>query len=324
MVPFRFLASFLLAAALSLALTPEVQAQSLTGEATFGAFTYDNGVDGPLVNPGYAFYDAAAKELFVASPGNQRIVVYDTNLSAKFSFPHYIKDKSGRGLVLGEPRAAVVNRRGEILVLDNQADYIDVLDFRGSSIERIYPSRLLKDSTLKLHPELVALDKQDNLYLSVSGDIQAILVLDENFEFKRKIISKGTPDAPDLPVSMAVLDSMIIIGDMQGKPVIRVYDTLGHYLSGFGGREIERTDFSLPVAIAPVTDSTGQTYYLVADALRQVIKLLDQRGQLISMIGGYGAGVGAFQYPSGLAYGGMWTFFVVERVGGRVQKFVLR
>jgi hypothetical protein len=323
MTSFRFLASFSLVAA-SLVLIAGIQAQVLTGEATFGAFTYDNGADGPLVGPGFAFFDAGANELLVASPGNQRIVVYDTNLTPKFSFPHYIKDKSGRGLVLGEPRAAVVNRRGEILVLDNLADYIDVLDFRGSSLDRIYPSRLLKDSTLKIHPELIALDKQDNIYLSVSGDIQAILILDENFEFKRKIISKGTPDAPDLPVSMAVLDSMIILGDMQGKPVIRIYDTLGHYISGFGGREIERTDFSLPIAIVPVIDSAGQQYFLVADALRQVIKLLDQRGQLISMIGGYGAGLGAFQYPSGLAYGGMWTFFVVERVGGRVQKFVLR
>jgi hypothetical protein len=323
MKPVRFLASLSLVA-VSLILTSDIQAQGVTGEATFSAVTYDNGADGPLVGPGFAFYDAAANELFVASPGNQRIVVYDTSLSAKFSFPHYIKDKSGHGLVLGEPRAAVVNRRGEILVLDNLADYIDVLDFRGSSLERIYPSRLLKDSTLKIHPELIALDKQDNIYLSISGDIQAILILDENFEFKRKIISKGTPDAPDLPVSMAVMDSMIILGDMQGKPVIRIYDTLGHYLSGFGGREIERTDFSLPVSIVPVTDSAGQHYFLVADALRQVIKLLDQNGQLISMIGGYGAGLGAFQYPSGLTYGGMWTFFVVERVGGRVQKFVLR
>jgi hypothetical protein len=304
---------------------PEVVcAQTLAGTATFVNYTYDNGANGPLASPGFAFYDIRADELFVCSPGNRRIIVYDADLTSKYTFAHYVRDRSGRGMIEGEPRAAVVNSRGEILVLDNLADYVDVLDYRGSQIDRIYPSRLLKDSTLKIHPDLMAMDGRDNLYLSISGDVQSILVLDENFELKRQIIAKGSTNAPDLPAALAVEDSLLVVTDMQGKPVVRVYDTLGQYLTGFGGREIERTDFSLPVAAASVTDSLGHTVFLVADALRQVIKVLDQNGQLISMIGGFGAGLGAFQYPSGLAYGGKWTFFVVERVGGRVQKFILR
>ncbi len=301
-----------------------LRADTLSGLATFVGYTYDNGANGPLVNPGFAFYDLRADELLVCSPGNRSIVVYDADLTPKFSFPHYVRDKSGRGMIMGEPRAAVVNRHGDILVLDNLTDYVDVLDYKGTPIERIYPNRLLRDTTLKIHPDLMALDRNDNLYLSISGDVQSILVIDSNFELKRQIMSKGSKDAPELPAALAATDSLVVITDMQGKPVVRIYDTLGQYLTGFGGREIARTDFSLPVAVVPVTDSLGQTVFLIADALRQVIKLLDQHGQLISMIGGYGIGLGAFQYPAGLAYGGKWTFFVVERVGGRVQKFLLK
>ncbi len=297
--------------------------QALTGEAEFTALTYDNGADGSLISPGQAFFDRTANELFVASPGNNRIIVYAPDLTPKYSFPHYVTDPRTKEQKFGEPKAVVVNSQGDLLIVDNLADYLDVLDFRGKPLTRIYPNRLLKDTTLRVKADLVAMDERGNVYLSVTGDIQSILVLDQFLELKRQIVKKGDPDAVSLPLSMAVEDSLLIISDLRGIPVIRVYDTLGQYLFGFGGREIERSDFSLPIAISMMADSSGQRYFLVADALRQVIKFLDFTGKQISNIGGYGIAAGAFRYPSGLTFDGNRTFYVVERVSARIQKFEL-
>jgi hypothetical protein len=308
-----------------LALGSAVTGQVLTGATEFTGYTYENGADGSLLSPGHAFYDKRAGELFVASPGNHRIIIYKPDLTPKFSFPHFVLSRSSNQSSIGEPKMVVANEQGDMLIIDNLADYMDVLDFRGKPLERVYPNRLLGDTTLKVKADLIAIDDQGNVYMSVTGDVQAVLVLDRFLQLKRQILKKGTDsDIPNLPLAMTVHDSLLVVSDLHGTPVIRVYDTAGQYLYGFGGRDIERADFSLPIAIAVGSDSSNGTYFLVADALRQVVKLLDQKGQSISIIGGYGLGLGAMAYPSGLALDGYRTCFVVERVGARVQKFVLQ
>ncbi|PWB75570.1 hypothetical protein C3F09_02055 [candidate division GN15 bacterium] len=294
--------------------------------ATFTAMTYDNGADGPLRNPGFAFFDRRAGELFVAATGNRRIVVYDFNLTPKFSFKHFVWDPKAKKQVLGEPKAVVVNSDGDMLVIDNMADYVDVLDFRGKSYQQVYPNRLLGDSTLKVRADLIAIDDRDNVYLSVVGDITAILALDRDLNLKRRLIERTADSTTSIvgPLAMAVLDSLILLTEFRDTPVLKLFDTAGQYLRGFGGREIAKEDFSMPIAAAIYRDSTGTVSFLVADALRQVIKWIGSDGSLLASFGGYGSYPGALSYPAGLTYAGNRTFFVTERVGARIQRFTVR
>lgn len=291
----------------------------------FTAVTYENGVDGWLITPGGAFYDKRSSELFVAATGNRRIIIYDSHLIPKFTMQHFVTERSTGNQILGEPKAVAVNSNGDILVLDNLADYLDVLDFRGTSLLKIFPNRLLKDTTLKIRADLMAIDDQDNVYLGIVGDVQTVLVLNRDYELKRKIIQKGTElENTNTPVALGVYDSLVIVTDLYATPAVKVFDTLGNYETGFGGHDVEQSDFSLPIAVAVSPDSTGHLYFLVADALRQVVKVLDEHGKLQANIGGFGPQIGALQYPSGLTSAGNRTFFVVERVGARVQKFEIR
>jgi hypothetical protein len=291
----------------------------------FNALTYDNGSDGPLKSPGFAFFDKRANELFVAATGNHRVVVYDFDLNPKFSFQHYVRDRRGDKMVLGEPKAVVVNSQGEMLVIDNLADYVDVLDFRGKSFQQIYPNRLLGDSTLKIRSDLIAIDDSDNVYLAVVGDITAILGLDRDLNLKRRIIERTSDSGTVIsgPLAMAVSDSLILLTEFRETPVLKLFDTTGRYLGGFGGREIAKEDFSMAVAAAIYRDSTGSLSFFVADALRQVIKRIGNDGSMMASFGGYGTYPGALSYPNGLAYAGNGYFFVVERVGARIQRFML-
>lgn len=294
--------------------------------AVFSAITYDNGSDGPLRNPGLAFFDKRANELFVAATGNHRIVVYDFDLNPKFTFQHFVKDRKEGRMVLGEPKAVVVNSQGDMLVIDNLADYVDVLDFRGKSFQQLYPNRLLGDTTLNIKADLIAIDDSDNVYLAVIGDVTAILGLDRDLNLKRRIIERSNDSATVIagPLAMAVSDSLILLTEFREAPVLKLFDTTGRYLGGFGGREIAKEDFSMAIGATIYRDSTGAVSFLVADALRQVVKRVAVDGSLIASFGGYGRQLGALSYPTGLADAGDGNFFVVERVGARIQRFKLR
>jgi hypothetical protein len=294
--------------------------------AVFDAMTYENGADGPLRNPGYAFYDKRAGELFVAATGNRRIVVYDFDLTPKFSFQHFVPDAKSDKMIVGEPKAVVVNSQGDMFVIDNMADYVDILDFRGKALQQIYPNRVLGDSTLKIRADLIAIDDSDNLYLSVVGDVTAVLSLDRDYNLKRKITQRVADSANTIlgPLAMAVMDSLILLTEFRDAPVLKLFDTAGRYLGGFGGREMGKEDFSMAITAAIYRDTSGMVSFLVADALRQVIKRISTDGTLLSSFGGYGVYPGAVSYPAGLAYAGKRTFFVVERVGNRIQRFVLK
>ena len=317
-LPLVFLPVMALGQASSVRLNPEA--------ANFTGITYDNGTDGPLKNPGFAFFDKRARELFVAATGNRRIVVYDFDLIPKFTFQHFVRDRKSNKMVLGEPKAVVVNSQGDMLVIDNLADYVDILDFRGKSFQQVYPNRMLGDTTLKIRADLIAIDDSDNVYLSVVGDLTAVLSLDRNMNLKLRIIERTADSTTSIagPLAMAVMDSLLLLTEFREAPVLKLFDTSGRYLGGFGGREIAKEDFSMAIAAAIYRDSTGSLSFLVADALRQVIKRVAVNGSLIATFGGYGAYPGALSYPSGLTYAGNSDFFVVERVGGRIQRFSIR
>ena len=300
-------------------------AQDFETTITVTAFAIDDGSGAPLIAPASVFYDRYAHEVLVCNSGGNEVAVYDENLIGKYTFQHFVPSTTPDQLQPGEPRTLVVNSHGDIILIDNLARYVDVLDFRGESLEHLWPAKVMGDSSLSLKPEALAIDTNDNLYIAVSGDLQTIVVLDRDLNFKRTIGKKGgNPENFNTMMAIAVCADRLYVSDLYAKPAIKVFDTTGTYLLGFGAHEVEKSDFSLPSGIAITPDTSGAPMIFIADPIRQIVKVFDQNGLFISNMGGFGFELSQFRFPDGIASNGATWIYVVEKVGNRVQRFQLR
>jgi hypothetical protein len=289
------------------------------------AMTYDDGFGLGLKNPAGVWYDRAACEVLVADAGNGRIVIYDSVLTALYSFRHYVTDPATRTNVLGEPQALAINSQGEILIADGRTDILDLVDFRGRLITSVSPGRLLNDSTLRLKTTCLTCDEFDRFYVIVGGGLTRLLVLDRDLQLVRQFGEKGDlPAHFNAPVSVSVHGERVYVGDVYGLPAVKIFDTLGQFLFGFGGHELDRKDLSFPSGVGFLRISPESEYTLVLDKLRQAAKVYTEKGDFVTLIGGYGNQPGLLQYPSGLATDGKSTIYIVEKTGSRLQKYVIQ
>lgn len=301
------------------------QRDSLQDRVFISAITYDDGFGVALRDPAGIWYQKSSKEIFVADAGNGRVIVFDTLLSALYSFKHFVKEPITGERVLGEPRGIAVNEHGEILLLDARSSTLDLLDFRGKLITCASAAQLTGDSSKRVVYSGVTIDDAGRFYLLLSGDIVKVLVLDRDLQVIRSFGETGNlPEQFMTPSSIAYADGRLAVGDLRALPAVKIYDTLGTFLTGFGGHDIQLDDISLPSGIATLDNELTGRVILVADGLRHVIKLFDDNQQVVTMIGGFGYEPGLLQYPSGIASDGASTFYVVERAGGRIQRYDLR
>lgn len=298
---------------------------SLQERIIVSAIAYDDGFGSPLKNPAGIWCDRQAEEVFVADAGNGRVVIYDLYLNCKYSFKHFVEDPMTHAMVVGEPRGLAVNQQGEMLLIDSRTDRLDLLDYRGHVIDWCRPSRLLGDTTLRVRASFVTMGDDNRFYLLVTGDVNRILVLGSDLKLVRKMGETGElPGQLNNPLAIGVHGDKIYVGDLRGVPAVKIFDTLGQFLSGFGGHDIKREDLTFPVGFGYLSDESGGEYLLVGDALRQAIKVYTASGEFFLTIGGIGVGPGLVQYPSGLVSCSATSFYVVERVGGRVQKYEIK
>lgn len=302
-----------------------VRAADFEDRMAVTAVSFDDGAGLPLRGAVGAFWDKHAGELLVCDPSHHQVIIFDHHLSPLYSFRHFVRARQDDKLVPGEPKVAVTNSRGDIFVVDNLSPNIDVLDFRGESVEMIDPARLLGDTTLSLRAEALAVDDRDNLYVLLSGDLQTIMVLNPDNSLKRTFGKSGLePQDFNTALAMAVEQGKVYVSDLNATPAIKVFDTAGAYLMGFGGHDVEKSDFTMPLGIAVVTDSLGGVNLWISDALRQVVRVFDDSGQFISSVGGYGDAIGQYRQPAGIAWDRANGIFLVEKVGGRIQKYEWR
>ncbi|UCE23402.1 MAG: NHL repeat-containing protein [Candidatus Zixiibacteriota bacterium] len=317
------LATLIISAALT-ACPPLAIAQpaNLEERITITEIAFDDGWQTKFRGASALFADERAGELFVADGGNSRIVILDEKLQSKFVFDHYVADpRTGRSLK-GEPRDVVVNSRGEIILVDNLTNQIEVLDFRGKLLEIVEPNKLYGDTTLTIKPQRLAIDRSDRLYVATGGDLITIMVLDDYYSLERTIGKRGSGEEDfNTILTLQVHDGRIYATDLYAQPAVKVFDTSGAYLFGFGGHDVERDDLSFPSGLAILEVDPGVVTIWVADGLRQVIKVYDDSGEFLQTVGGFGFRPGEFRYPADLAVQGDSVIYIVERVGNRIQRF---
>jgi DNA-binding beta-propeller fold protein YncE len=296
-------------------------AQGQNGHASFvyGVRGYSD--SRPFSSPQGIFFDRWQRETYVCDSGNHQVVIFDSTGFPLYRFDHWLKKSGEEERILGEPRNLVVNKAGDIFLVDNLVGFVDILDQRGNSVDKLILQEIPEFEDIMIRPEFLAIDNKDNLYVATSGEKVKILVFGENLKLIRNFGVKGQNKGELKTITGLWVDEdgKIYVTDADAAFCVQIFSPEGDFLLGFGGHDIKKEDFSLPTGV--VTGADGNIF--VADELRQVVKAFDSEGNFLFWFGGFGVSSGAVRYPRYIAGDGEDQVFVLERVGERYQKFLL-
>ncbi|MHB1457819.1 MAG: NHL repeat-containing protein [Armatimonadota bacterium] len=300
---------------------------SSTFKLGYGFYSYGYSNSEKFSKLSGVFFQKDRQELYITDRGKGQILVFDNKGMPIARYTHYAVQPGSSNAkgTIGEPRSIVVRKNGDILVVDNMCHYIDVLDINGRSVDKIDINDLLGKPDLKIRPICLALDSAENIYVSVVGDVNEIVVLSPSLQVKTEIDRNTDPER-----SLEIITGLWV--DSEGKiyatyaagPCVRIYAPDGKMLAAFGAHDSGFDNFSLPSGV--VTDAHGNIW--VVDALRHIVTVFSQkpidlgvRTSVIHAMGGLGREAGQFAFPLSIAGDGANRIFVIESTGARVQAF---
>ncbi len=274
------------------------------------------GNDSPFNVPQAVVLDATRGELIVGNTGNHTIEVFTLGGRPLARYVHRVDGRDGRR-VDGSPIGLAVDSAGRLLVADAAAAYVDVIDGRGRSIDRVTPS--LPEGSFG--PAAIAVCRDGSILVGMSGETGRV------YRFTREYALDGSWGEPGRSPGMLsnirgiveAPDGSILVLCLDTDLAVQRFTRRGTYVSGFGLHDVGTGNVSFPSGIAVTGD--GRLY--VTDELRQIIQVFDERGEVIARLGGGGLLPGEFQYPSAIASDGKDQLAVVERIGARLQVFRL-
>ena len=216
---------------------------------------------------------------------------------------------------LVRPYSIAVDSRGRAIVSDPGANGIHIFDFENHKYKFI--ERRDKDRDSMRTPQCVALDAQDNIYVSDS-ESGKIFVFDSNGKFRRTIGSlKGGEGYFKRPTGLAVDSAAqrIYITDTLRDKVF-VLDMNGSILQTIGKKGTGQVEFNLPTELL-VRDQN----LFVVDAMNFRVQFLDRSGTFQTSVGRIGDSVGTVFRPKGIGVDSEGHLYVVDGLWGVVQVF---
>jgi DNA-binding beta-propeller fold protein YncE len=250
------------------------------------------------------FYDRRRDEVWVADRGNDLLAVFTSDgLPLHTGVP---------GEPIDAPSRLVVDREGNVLLLDQDRSRVALLDWRGRFVGPLELAGLPEEPVITA----LALDDEDNLYVGESSAGE-VLVYGPERKLRFRFGSRGQgPGEFESIAGIAADGRRIVVTDAIATPV-QVFDRRGNYLHGFGGHAIGVANFSLPAGVA--IDARGRI--VVLDSLRQEIKVFEERGRFLDRFGGGGSLPGSVYFPETVVFDGRGRLYVAERGNRRVQVF---
>ena len=222
----------------------------------------------------------------VADPINQRVQVLD----AEFKHIFNIKDGSGRNL--NWPGRVAVNKSGEIIVSDPDANTVSIYSQTGSN------SRQLPGPWN--NPYGIAVDSDDTIYVCDCGSY-TVKVVDKTGQIIRTFGGRG--DQPgqfqDEPWFITVYKESIVVSDKAGK--IHQFTKSGSYMRKM---DVDNVHNAKGLTVTAANDLVIADY----DGLMRVV-----RGeQTVSVIGEQGSEPWQLRNPHGVAVSKTGQIIVVN------------
>lgn len=260
-------------------------------------------------------FDVARDEIVVANTASHRIEIYSPVGRPLTRFRHVVRPSGGSDD--GLPRSVAVDARGNYLIVDNLAFYVDRVDRRGRSIGQIEIPSEPQGVPMAVH---VARDGG----IWVAGPIRdnRIYRFDSDGKFLGAwgVSGTGPGQLQNISAIATLPDGGVVVACASTELGIQVFTPDGVYLRGFGKHDVGQENVSLPSGVAATDDAR----IWVSDELRQTVQVYDARGTFLGMFGGMGQAAGDFLYPSAIATDGRRRIAVAEREGGRVQVFTTK
>lgn len=213
------------------------------------------------------------------------------------------------------PYGIAVNSRGTAMVTDPGAMGVHIFDFTQHKYKFI--TRRDKDENSLRSPQCVAVDREDNFYVTDS-ETGRIFVFDANGKFKRNIGSlKGGEGYFKRPTGIAVDSAAqrIYVSDTLRNKVY-VLDMQGQVMQTIGKMGTEPGEFNYPTEIV----LHGQDVAVV-DAMNFRVEVFDRNGGYEYAVGGIGDDLGSFFRPKGIGFDSEGHLYVVDGAWNRVQIF---
>jgi DNA-binding beta-propeller fold protein YncE len=202
-------------------------------------------------------------------------------------------------------------------VTDPGAMGVHIFDFVDHKYKFI--ARNDKDENSMKSPQCVAVDAQDNFYVTDS-DTGRIFVFEAGGKFKRIIGNlKGGEGYFKRPTGIAVdsaAQRIYVTDTLRNK--IYVLDMDGSVMQTIGKTGTEQGEFNFPTEIV----LHGQDLAVV-DAMNFRVQVFDRGGNFKYVVGGVGDGedLGTFFRPKGIAFDSEGHLYVVDGAWSRVQVF---
>jgi len=213
------------------------------------------------------------------------------------------------------PYSVVTDSRGRIIVTDPGAHGVHIFDFNQQKYK--FLSRRDTDTNPMLVPQCVAVDAEDNIYVSDS-QVGKVFVFDASGKYRRAIGAlKGGEGYFKRPTGIAVdstaqhiyvtdtLRNKIFMMDMQGS----VLKTIGKPGTGDG-------EFNYPTELRLKGSELA-----VVDAMNFRVQVLDRDGSFKYAVGKVGDSTGWMFRPKGIGFDSEDHLYVADGAWGVVQVF---
>jgi len=255
-------------------------------------------------------FDPVDGAIYVSNTGAHTIEVFSKLGRPLGRFVHRASRPTGEA-VDGRPTALAFDASGHLLVVDQLAPYVDVLDRRLRPVTRLaIPAG---------HPAALAVARDGTIYVGTSTEASRV------YRFRRDYTPDGSwgeegsgPGYLQDVSALAVLgDSAIAVACERTDLGVQIFGLDGAYRRGFGTHEVGDGNFSLPSGLFATAD--GRLWVL--DEIRRTLQLFDAGGALMAVVTGSGTARGGFEHPSALAGDGRGSLAVADRGIGRVQVF---
>jgi len=217
--------------------------------------------------------------------------------------------------VLVRPYSVVTDSRERIIVSDPGAYGVHIFDFKQQKYKFI--TRREKNKESMLAPQCVAVDAQDNIYVTDSR-LGKIFVFDADGKFSRVIGSlKYGEGYFKRPTGIAVdsAANRIYVTDTLRNQIF-VLDMQGNVLQRIGKNGTGDGEFNFPTELR--LDGPN---LMVVDAMNFRVQVLDRSGAFQFAIGKLGDGLGEMFRPKGLGIDSEGHLYIVEGLSGMVQVF---